>query len=269
MALAAFLLITLLGACAAEPTPTPTPTPRPQVDIHVSAEEPFVLGLGDSAFLFANDHPYRLDFDGVVGDSRCPVGSECLRPDVAILEFTLTDFDSSEEPVAQQLFFDSGQSSAPIGPFSIQILSLLPRVEDVDSPDLYRVTLLSNVTPENPSPVELDIAMTASTQTAAVGDRVAYTASAAGAGRAQYSLLLNQAVVGILRYDGKLARGPQTSVIDLVEWEVDEHGARWVITPLVEGEFVVDIVVRGAIEVSTTAENRFIAGKRAGTLTVE
>lgn len=238
------IAITAFSGCANDATPTPTL--GPYVDFLPEDGKPFDLGLTNSAFLLAGDQPYRLDFTNMVSDSRCVVGSECLRPDVAVIEVTLTNLSSGAGSVTHNLFFDDGPSEAVLGPFTVQVLALAPAVEEVASPSEYVVTLIVHVTPESDS---LDVQMTSSATSSKVGDQVTYTASASASEllRAQYTLSINGVVVGITRYDSTLSRSSRTPVIELIAWTADSTSASWIVLLHAEGEFMVEASILGSV----------------------
>jgi hypothetical protein len=243
--LVAAIAITAISACADQATPTPTLAPN--VDIHPYGV-PFDLRVADSAFLFADGEPYRLDLASIASDSRCPAAAECLRPDVAVIEVTLTDLAPNGGTETHNLFFDSGRSEAAVGPFTVQVLELTPTVGEVTSPADYVVTLLTHETPAEKS---LDVQVGSSATRAQVRDRVTYTARASSAtgplSHAQYTLTASNAVVGITRDDGTLTRGSQTAVIELVEWTADDEGASWTIEVLSVGEFEMEVSILASI----------------------
>jgi hypothetical protein len=232
--------VTLVAACGTNVTPTPTLAPL--VDLHVADHEPFDLRLTNSALLFADDQPYRLDFTSVLADSRCPVGAECLRPDAAIFDITLSDLGADGGTESYQLFFDSGPSEGIVGPFTVQILAITPDVEEVHSPSDYVVTLVVSTTPVEAS---IDVHMASSASTVVSGDRVTYTASATGLARAQYTLSVDGVIVGITRHDGTLTRNSQTPVIELIDWSADATNASWTIEVRSPGAFVMEASIIG------------------------
>lgn len=239
------IAIAAFSGCASDATPTPTLGPF--VDFHPEYGKPFDLQLTNSAFLFSDQQPYRFDFTNIVSDSRCPVGTECLRPDVAVIEVTLTNLAQGGAAETHNLFFDAGPSEAIAGPFTVQVLAIAPSVEEVTSPSDYIVTLLVHTTPEVDS---LDVRVTSSTTMSQVGDQVTYTASAGGAefSRAQYTLLVNGVVVGVTRYDGTLSRSSQTPVTELVDWTADATSASWTIEVLAEGEFEMEASILASVD---------------------
>ncbi len=258
------IAITAFSGCASDATPTPTLVPY--VDIHAEYGKPFDLHLTNSALLFADDQPYRLDFTNMVSDSRCAVGNECLRPDVAVIEVTLTNLSSAAGSVTHNLFFDAGPSTTILGPFTVQVLALSPPVEQVTSPSDYVLTLLVISTPVVG---RLDVRMTSSTTSAKTGDQVTYTASADGSRLPQYTLTVNGVVVGVLRYDGTLVRGAQTPIIELVAWEAGHSEASWTIKPLGPGSFNLQVLVTGEIVIGNEGEVVFAEGIGTDSLSVD
>jgi hypothetical protein len=239
------IAITAVSGCASDATPTPTLVPY--VDLHSEHGKPFDLRLTNSAFLFAGDQTYRLDFTNMVSDSRCAIGNECLRPDVAVVEVTLTNLSSGAGSVTHSLFFDAGPSEAILGPFTVQVLAVAPAVEEVVSPSEYAVTLLVHVTPAADS---LDVQMTSSGTSAKVGDHVTYTASASAAGfsRAQYILLVNGVIVGITHYDGTLSSSSRTPVIELIDWTANATSASWTIEVRADGAFEMEASILALVD---------------------
>jgi hypothetical protein len=229
------IVVTSVAGCGANMTPSPTM--EPQVDRPSTLGEPFTLHPSNSAFLEAGGQPYLLDFKKVLADSRCPVGIECLRPDAAIIEVTLSGPGFGSGTESYQLFFDSGPSEGIVGPFTVQILAITPDVEHVMSPSDYAIHLVVRA-----SPVEanIDVQMTSSASIAVVGDRVTYTVSAAGLAHAQYTLSVNGVIVGIMQHDGTLTRDSQTPVIELLDWSADASNASWTIDVLTAGTFVME-----------------------------
>jgi hypothetical protein len=213
--------------------------------MYLELGNPFNLPLTNSALLSTNDQPYRLDFTNIVSDSRCPVGTECLRPDVAIVEVTLTDLGTNADPVTHLLFFDSGPSETIVGPFTIQVLALAPPAEQVRSPDDYLLTLVAKAIP---TASNLDVQMISSATNVQVGDRVTYTATAAGVSRAQYTLTVNGVVVGITRFDGALIREAQTQMVELIDWTADASSASWTVEVLAVGEFQMEASISGSVD---------------------
>jgi hypothetical protein len=216
---------------------TPTPKLEPQIDLHPALGEPFTLHPSDSALLETGEKRYRFDLKKVLADSRCPAGTECLRPNIAIIEIALTSLGLEGRAESYELFFDPGPSEGVVGPFTVQILAITPDVEHVESSFDYAISLLVTATPTD---ANLDVHMTSTASIAAVGDSVTYGASAAGLAHAQYTLSVNGAVVGITRHDGTLTRSSQTPVIELVGWSADSTNASWTIQVLTPGVFVME-----------------------------
>jgi hypothetical protein len=245
LAILATLTALFFAACSSSDEPDPTPTLGASVDLHVERGKPFDLRISNSALLLADGDPYRLDFTNVIADSRCPADGECLRPDVAIFEFTLTDLDSDDGSTIHQMFFDAGPSEAVVGPFTVQLLAVTPTVEDASSPSDYVLTLLAGVTPE---PSSLIVNMTSTATSATTGDRVTYTLNVEGVSRPQYTLTTGGALLGIVRHDGTLTRGSQTPVFDLLDWSADETHASWTVEVLSPGEFQIQAAVLASLQ---------------------
>ena len=252
----------LVTACGSNVAPTPKL--ESQIDLHATLGEPFTLHPSGSALLEAGEQRYRFDLKNILADSRCPSGTECLRPNIAIIEVTLTGLglEASTEPY--QLFFDPGSSEEVVGPFTVQILAITPDVEHVEFSSDYAISLLVTATPVEAS---LDVHMTSSASFASVGERVIYTASAVGLAHAQYTLSVNGAVVGIMRHDGTLRRSSQTLVIELVDWSANATNASWTIEVLTPGVFVMEASILALDGGGHGSQS--VAGAGRETLTVE
>ncbi len=266
MKLRLLLLTTVVIAAAAACVNDSTPTLDSSLESAVQHGKPFNLHLANSVVVFANGQSYRLDFTKVVGDSRCAVGEDCLRPNAVILEVSLANLSTSDEATVHTLFFDSGLSEGIVGPFTVQILGIAPTIEKMSSSDDYVITLTANITPVGNS---LDVKMTSTSTNVNVGDLVTYTASAVDAGSVQYSLMLESIVVGVLRQDGTLVRGSQTPVIELIEWAAGPSEASWTIRPLYAGSFRIQVAVTGEVLVGDKGEFSFVQGAEELPLHIE
>ena len=233
-------------ACSNTATPTitslPNSMPNSLPGLEIEHGKQFDLQLSNSALLSANDQKYLLSFTNVLADSRCPVGTECLRPDTAIIEVTLTELGTNANPVAHLLFVDPGTSEFAAGPFTLQVLALHPPVEKVSSSENYFLTLLASITSKAPS---FAVDFTSSTKAAKVGDQVIYKTTAAGLSRAHYTLTMDSVVIGITSFDGNLVRGPQTPIVKLVAWSADSISASWTIEILATGSFTLESSIFG------------------------
>ena len=266
--LLATIIITNTVACSNNVTPAltpiPTSTPNSLPDLEIEHGKRFDLQLSNSTLLSANGQTYLLSFTNVLADSRCPIGTECLRPDTAIIEVALTDLGSDANPVAHLLFLDPGTSDFAAGPFTLQVLALYPPVEKVSSSEDYSLTLLASITPK---PSSLDVDFTSSTMTAKVGDQVIYKATAAGLSRAHYTLTMDSVVIGITSFDGSLVRGAQTPIAKLVASSSDSISASWTIEVLAAGSFTMEGSILGWTDGADGASS--VRGAASATLFVD
>lgn len=82
---ASFALLSLMGC----------PAPGNKCDIHFEAVEPFSLGQGMTACMNDAD-AFSVRFDSVSGDSRCPVGVQCIWAGRADIVLTLSHGTTSK-----------------------------------------------------------------------------------------------------------------------------------------------------------------------------
>ena len=252
----ALACLVVLAACGKDPTPTPS------LDLHPEMGKPFEMRIGDAAFIDAQG--YRVTFKSIESDSRCPPNGQCLHPDVAIIVLEIRPTASSDA-VEHKVFFDSGTSVESIEGYDVQILKLEPQVDKVKSPSDYVMTLV--ITKPTGTPT-INPHVSYDRNYAKVGDVVTFTASSDGAGLAQYTLEASDVVVAILRYDGTLVRGPQTPVIELVDWSADADQATWKIKMLGAGVFSMKATVTGEVPIGDGAYC-FTFGNASTFLTVE
>jgi len=99
---------------------TPAPAPKAKVG------EGFALGVGQSIVL-EEDPMFRIRFDKVSGDSRCPEGVKCIWAGRVDAGFTLMQGDSSfRVTIAIGDFSQGGKSEAKFGPYSLKIKAIAP-----------------------------------------------------------------------------------------------------------------------------------------------
>lgn len=99
-----------------------TPPPAPLAKIG----QGFSLGVGESIEL-EEDPRFRIRFDTVSGDSRCPQGVQCIWAGRVDAGFTLMQGDSSfQVTLATGDFSQGGKSEAKFGPHTLQIKAIAP-----------------------------------------------------------------------------------------------------------------------------------------------
>jgi hypothetical protein len=244
-ALVTLLIVALatLVACGSDestPEPTATPTPSPRVDLHPVYAEPFVMRLPHNSAIIDADG-YRIDFKSVLADNRCPVGTECLVPNVAIVELEIVE-SSASTAVTRQLFFDSGPSIVSIGGYDIQLLALEPQAGQAASPNDYRVTMLVT---QVAAQADAELDLTVSTTAAMVGEPVEVFARMPATTHTQYTLVIEGLVASIASHDGTQVRGPQTPIVDVRDVDVDAGTVTWSVVGTEPGEFSFEVTIAG------------------------
>lgn len=245
-----------------ELTPTPTPTLRPHADLHTFLGEPFEMRLPRYSAYVGDE--FRVDFKSILADSRCPIDAACLVPNLAIIELGVLESTSSTV-ATHQVFFDSGASVTTIGGYDIQVLALEPAAAEVTSPTDYRLTLLVT---ETPSLAPVDVDLTISTNDTTVGAPITIAANLAGTTHTQYMLLVEQAVVSVVRHDGTQVRGSQTPVIELRAANVHEGVSTWSIVGMEPDIYNFRVIVSGEA-VDGSSARKFIRASREFTITIE
>lgn len=254
------VLVLAMAACSSSATPTPTLSPN--ADLHPTLGEPFVMRIGNSAFIDANG--YRIDFVSVPSDSRCPKDAQCMQPDVALIGLKVRE-SATADAVSHNVFFDSSPSTETVGAYTIQVLGLQPRIEDVTDSANYVVTLLVTKPVDAPT---LNPQVSYSASSAHPGDEVTFTAKSDGSGLTQYTLLANNVVIGILRYDGTLARGSQAPAIELAKWSADANQASWTIKSQDASDLTMTVEVSGKAKADSGGD-AFISGSATMHLSIQ
>jgi hypothetical protein len=98
------------------------------------------LGVGGSAAIIGT--PWRVMFDSVISDSRCPVDALCIQAGEALLALELTS--PYADPLPQDNpHFSLGASPVTVEGFQFTTLDVAPlrHVGDMVDPKSYRVTL--------------------------------------------------------------------------------------------------------------------------------
>jgi hypothetical protein len=241
------IAVATLAACGSdEPTPTPDPTatstPSTLVELHPAYAEPFEMRLPrNSAIIDAEG--YRIDFKSVLADNRCPVGAECLVPNVAIVELDIVE-SSGSPAAARQLFFDSGPSVVAVGEYDIQLLALEPQAGQAATPSDYRVTMLVT---RRAAQADAELDLTVSATAAKVGELVEVVARMPETTHTQYTLIIEGLVGSIVRRDGNQLRGSQTPILDVSDLDVDVGTVTWSIVGTEPGEFRFVVMVAGQV----------------------
>lgn len=143
-----------LGACGAGSTPTPastatptesptaTPTQLPFVDIMVTLGQAFQMGPKHTAFV--DPDGFRIDYVGVVSDSRCARDVQCITAGRAVVEFAIAT--STSAPLQSYLFGigDAGPEppSHDVGGYRISLTQLDPLPHSDGRLLDYRATLV-------------------------------------------------------------------------------------------------------------------------------
>ena len=127
----AALLVCLLAATACDESPT-GPT--------VTIDQQFTLAPGETASIEGSD--VRVRFDGVTGDSRCPIDAVCIQGGDAIVKVQASG-DGGSVPLELHTG-DSSRASAAYGALRVALVELQPYPfsSRTTAPGDYRATLL-------------------------------------------------------------------------------------------------------------------------------
>ncbi len=138
-AVAIVAFVAFAAACGAEATPTPAPTPTPSLR-QVAVGLQFTLDVGEQVEV--SGHQALLTFDGVTGDSRCPIDVVCVRAGEAVVSFAWRD--SGSTVTAFQLRHGEGRDTTrQFGTLTLQLTGVQPAPVSTTPipPDAYQVTI--------------------------------------------------------------------------------------------------------------------------------
>ncbi len=99
---------------------TPPPAPKAKVG------EDFTIVVGESIVL-EDDLMFRIRFDSVVGDSRCPEGVQCIWAGRADAVFSLTQGEQTQRvTLATGDFSQGGKGESQFGPYILKLKAIAP-----------------------------------------------------------------------------------------------------------------------------------------------
>lgn len=142
----AALLVFALAACGGRGSTSPDPTPTVRVG------EEFTLGPGQTASV--SEASWRVRFDAVTGDSRCPADVTCVWEGDATVRVVVTP--GGQGPVTLELHTQQAAArEAKVGDLHLRLVRLAPAprsAQPVPAGD-YRATFVASRTPlTSPAP---------------------------------------------------------------------------------------------------------------------